>query len=182
MAQLTITEALAEIKTIGKRLDKKQQFLATYLARSRGIVDPLEKDGGSAAAIERELQAIRDLQGRIVTLREAINRANVATSITILDVTHTISEWIVWRREVAPMQAKLFQSLINAIARVRDEARKHGASIIKTLEGEGQQTDVLINVDEGWLASANEKLEEILGTLDGQLSLKNATTMVELPD
>lgn len=44
---LTITEALAEIKTVGKRVEKKREFIKAFLARQDGVKDPLEKDGGS---------------------------------------------------------------------------------------------------------------------------------------
>ena len=62
MSKLTITEALAEIKTIEKRIDKKRQSLQPYIARMDGVKDPLEKSGGSAAFIKAERQAIGDLQ------------------------------------------------------------------------------------------------------------------------
>lgn len=53
---ITITEALAEIKTIGKRIDSKKQFVTSHLARQDGVKDPLEKDGGSAELLKRERQ------------------------------------------------------------------------------------------------------------------------------
>lgn len=33
LTKMTITEALAEVKTLGKRLVKKRQFIQDYLAR-----------------------------------------------------------------------------------------------------------------------------------------------------
>lgn len=39
--------------------------------------------------------------------------------------------------------------------------------------------DVVVNISEDELAKESEKLEEMLGALDGQLSLKNATTFAE---
>ena len=56
---ITITEALAEIKTVGKRVEKKREFIKSFLARQDGIKDPLEKDGGSYQAIARERQLKR---------------------------------------------------------------------------------------------------------------------------
>ena len=38
--------------------------------------------------------------------------------------------------------------------------------------------DVVINLDEKALADELEGIETTLGTLDGQLSLKNATTVI----
>ena len=48
---ITITEALAEIPTIEKRITKKQEFITNYLFRVSSTRDPHEKDGGSAELI-----------------------------------------------------------------------------------------------------------------------------------
>lgn len=87
MAGITITEALAEIKTIGKRIEKKREFIGGFLARQDGVRDPLEKDGGSAKAIAGERQSVNDLEDRIVALRRGIQRANDETSVTINGIT-----------------------------------------------------------------------------------------------
>ena len=76
MAQMTITEALAETKTIDKRISKKRTFVTDYLFRQDALRDPLEKEGGSVAAIEATRQAIGDLEKRLVDIRRAIARAH----------------------------------------------------------------------------------------------------------
>lgn len=63
MAQTTITEALAEIPTIEKRIEKKSEFILNYLYRQSAVRDPHEKDGGSSTLIHRELQAIHGPAG-----------------------------------------------------------------------------------------------------------------------
>lgn len=40
--------------------------------------------------------------------------------------------------------------------------------------------DIRVNVSENDLAKDLEQMETILGTLDGQLSLKNATVVIEV--
>ena len=57
MAKLTITEALAEIKTIGKRLEKKREHVKGFLFRQDVFKDPFYSEGGSFSMIERERQA-----------------------------------------------------------------------------------------------------------------------------
>ena len=51
--QLTITEALAEIKTLEKRIQKKQEFVGSFLYRQEQFKDPLAAQGGSPAALPR---------------------------------------------------------------------------------------------------------------------------------
>jgi hypothetical protein len=179
MAQITITEALAELKTIDKRIEKKREFVLSYLLRQEMFKDPLEKDGGSAAAIRRELQSIHDLEERKIAIRRAINAANEAASITTGGQTRTIADWLVWRREVAPKLSQFLASLRSRIEQARQEAARKGASLTTSAET-ARPNDVVVNINEQELARQIETLEEALGHLDGQLSLKNATLMIEV--
>jgi len=175
---ITITEALAEIKTISKRIEKKRDFILTYLARQDGIKDPLEKEGGSLKAIERERQAINDLQTRAVTLRRGIQKANEVANVTLNGVTRTIADWLVWRRDVAPGHRELLNRLRSQINQVREQAKRNGATVLPSGGTAQNVTDVIVHINENDLATEIETLEDTLGQLDGQLSLKNATVPI----
>lgn len=181
MSEMTITEALAELKTIDKRVEKKQEFVLGYLWRQRGMVDPHEKAGGSVAFVAQEQQGIRDLLERKVAIRDAINQANAREVILVGGVTRSIAQWLTWRREAAPKLQQLMASQQQKINQVRQEAQRKGVSLVAGGGGgEGQLTDILVNVDEKILAEQIERLEETLGTLDGLFSLKNATTTISV--
>ncbi len=175
---LTITEALAEIKTIGKRLEKKRDGIMPYIARQDGVRDPFEKDGGSTSFIAAERQGIRDLGSRIVALRTGIQKANDATSITLGGQTRTISEWLTWRREIAPNEQNVLAAIRGQVNNVRETAKRQGVALAAPGSAT-QPQDFIINVNEQELAAQIESLEETLGALDGQLSLKNATVIVK---
>jgi hypothetical protein len=175
---ITITEALAEIKTVQKRIEKKREFIGGFLARQDGIKDPLEKDGGSFQAITRERQAIGDLENRIVTLRRGIQAVNESTTVTINGISRSIADWLVWRRDVAPGHQQFLGKLRASLNSVREQARKQGAALITTGSVADKPTDIVVNINEQDLAAEIEKLEDTLGQLDGQLSLKNATVPI----
>lgn len=176
----TITEALAELKTIGKRIDKKREFIENYLYRQEALRDPLEKDGGSATAIAREFQALIDLNQRIIAIRRAIAAANANTEVTIGETTRTVADWLTWRREVAPGQQRHLRSVAHSINQMRGEAQRRGFGVLDTDHaGSGKPQDFVVNINELTLAQEIERLEERLGQLDGQLSLINATTLIE---
>lgn len=177
--QMTITEALAEIKTIGKRIEKKQTFIVETLIRPDGVKDPLEKSGGSVAAIAEARQSINDLHERRVALRRAIRKANEATEITVGGSSRPIADWLTWKREVAGIVASTNNVISRQIAGARTEARKRGAQVVAVGQAE-QMSDLVVHLDEKELAEQIERHEEIMGALDGQLSLKNATVMVEV--
>lgn len=180
---VTITEALAELKTLGKRIEKKREYIAQYLARQDGLKDPLLKDGGSVEVIVRERQAIRDMETRHVAIRTAIQRSNHATTITIVTVSKTVAEWLTWRKEIAPGAQAFVGKLRQGIVNARTQAQQKGWGIVSatvtTAEAKAP-TDILVNADEADLAAEAEQFETILGTLDGQLSLKNATVTIDV--
>ena len=180
MARLTITEGLAEIKTLNSRIKKQQEFLNGYIVRPDQLKDPLEKDGGSPKVLRETMQSLRDLTANLVAIRRAIAQVNATTELTIEGQTKTIQEWLVWRKEVAPMMRVTHQGLVNRIQQARNEALKRGGSLLAP--GQTQETkpaDIIVNLDERQLSQELEMFERILGALDGQLSLKNATTFIE---
>jgi hypothetical protein len=175
---ITITEALAEIKTVQKRIASKREFVAAFLSRQDGIKDPLEKDGGSFQAIARERQAIGDLEGRIVAIRRGIQRVNDSTPITINGVSRSIADWLVWRRDVAPGHQQFLAAMRAKLNSTRDQARKQGVNMIAATAVAEKPQDFVVNINEQDLAKEIEDLEDTLGQLDGQLSLKNATVAI----
>jgi len=184
MSTLTLTEALAEIKTIGKRIGKKQEYARVLIARDERIRDPLEKQGGSVAGLTAELQSIRDLEERIVTLRTRIQAANHRIAVTVQGEVRSLMEWLTWRKEVAPLRRQFISAMIGQIAQVRKEAQQKGMVVAAAAavhsSGDGKATQILVNLDEAQLNADAERLELVLGELDGQLSLKNATETIEV--
>jgi len=178
---VTITESLAEIKTIGKRIEKKRQSVATYLARDLRLKDPLEKDGGSVKFIAEQRQGITDLENRIVAIRTAIQKSNLATSASIGNRTMTVAEWLTWRREVSVGAQGFLTSLNSGIRQIREKAQKDGGRVVSApSESDSKPAlEIVVNIDEKALLEEQENMEKTLGELDGRLSLLNATTIVE---
>lgn len=182
MTGITITEALAEIKTVGKRIAKKRDGVGPYLARADGIRDPLEKQGGSGQFVERELQAVSDLEKRLIQLRRAISHANDTTNIAVNGVERTISEWLTWRRDVAPGQRDFLNKLRVTMTQIREDAKRKGVTMAVGTVSRSQDlkpNDIVVNIDEAKIAKDMDWLEDTLGQLDGQLSLKNATVTLQ---
>lgn len=180
MAQVTLTEALAELKTLEKRIESKRAAILPFLVRQERMKDPLLKEGGSAEYIKRERQAINDLQERIVRIRSRILEANFKTVITIGNMSRSIQDWLTWRREVSAAQASLLRDIVKTVTAARASAQSKGVAIVPTGEKAVNDSDLIVNVDDASMAKEIEGLEQILGTLDGQLSLKNATVVIDV--
>lgn len=173
----TITEALAEIKTIDKRIQSKRSFIESYMYRLDSLRDPHEKDGGSTILIQNEMQAIRDLEDRVIAIRKGIQAANENNKITIEGDERTIADWLVWRREVAPRRETFLRKLRTNLSTAREAIKRGMVSYGNNPQPE-KPSDLIVNINEQELNKESEKLQNILGQLDGQLSLKNATVMI----
>lgn len=185
---ITITEALAEIKTIGKRLEKKRQAVLANIGRDSRLRDPLE--GGSVEYVKRERQAIADLEKRIVAIRTAIQTSNLQTSVRVGDDLQTVQEWLNFRREIAENRQMFLNAMNQSIKQIRDKVqREHpGGRVIAAAAASAQVVqggdkppiEIMIHLDEKSLLEEQEALEKVLGDLDGKLSLLNATTVIEV--
>lgn len=177
MVYITITEALAEIKTISKRVGKKHQFVLDNLLRPEVVKDPLEKQGGTPKAIEQEMQAISDLESRLVKIRVAIQESNRYTMLKVENVERSITDWLAWRKEIAPHR----QNFINGLRKHINANRANWFTKASRDQNDAAAVaGITVNYDETLLAREAEEIEKILGILDGQLSLKNATTTISI--
>lgn len=177
METMTITEALAEVKLTEKKIEKKKDNIAKNLFRFEHTPDPYSKDGGSQDVMKRELQAIQDLEIRLINIRGAIAQANITTKLTIGEVTRSLYDWITWKREIAEKRIKTFNEFGSAIKRKID-AEAANPTVLKDGEGKLQFAKLVLNLDYAELQSRFEKEGSLQETLDGKLSLKNATTTI----
>jgi hypothetical protein len=182
MAELTITEALAEIKMIQKRVEKKIEQVRTYGLRQDCLRDPLEKDGGSRAVCRQELQAIRDLMERQILIRTKISQVNRDTLVAVDGLIRTVESWLIWKREVARKKADMLAGFLKGLEQAREEAKRKGWAVMQTGQIPERPTDVIVNLDERGLTLELEELEALMERLDGKLSLSNATAYITMPD
>lgn len=180
MRTMTISEGLAEIKTISKRVDKKREFVRGFLFRQDALKDPHEKQGGSIKLVQQERQAISDLLNEVVKIRAAIVSANASNKVTIGGIERSISDWIVWRRDVSAIAGACLVELHKSLKDMRAQAQQKGMSVGTTSSSETKAADVIVNIDESKLLKEIEEHEQILGGLDAALSVKNATTVISI--
>jgi hypothetical protein len=173
-----ITEGLAEIKTIGKRITSKRAAKANYLLRPATMIDPLSGQGGSIQFLEREEQAIRDLETRIIQIRGRIQETNLRTMLTIDGVENAVTDWLTWRKEIAQPRLTDLQLMATVINRARSEASRKGGTAAAVGTVEQKSENFAVNVNEVELHKEIEGIQATLSTLDGKLSLLNATTQI----
>lgn len=180
--KMTITEALAELRTLEKRLAKKREFVLENLSLPAHLTDPLAYHGGIKEVVKREMQSIADMEERMVRIRDAITEANHSTTLTIGDVQRTIHQWLIWRREVAEGQQQLRQKIATTLAAVEKQVRD---KVIRVQGGadepvEEKPLEIIYALDRKEIVDELDDFETILGTLDGRLTLINAQATIEV--
>lgn len=174
----TITEALAELKLIEKKINKKQETILANTIQAQHVKDPFESEGGGQKFIASEMQSLKDLRTRFVKIRAAINKANGETVVTIGDISRTVSEWLIYKREVATNEGKFQQELYSKTKMMLDRAVSNPQAFTNT-ENKPDIVRFNSNVNLADVLKENETTAEALDKLDGQLSLKNATVVIE---
>lgn len=169
---ITITEALAEMKTINKRIDNKANFVTANLWRPSIITDALAADGGAEKRVGEEMQAIGDLFLRLERIRVRIQEANQKNLLTVQGQSKSVAAWLAWRKECAPKLKTLFGNLTRHMAEGNKQARTPAA---------GQQPwNVVEHYSTSKIQAATEFVDNVLGELDGKLSLFNATCTINV--
>ncbi len=176
---MTITEALAELKLITNKVAKKQEWVLQNLVKPKHIADPLVDKGGLVAVMKQEMQAINDLQTRAVVIRRSIMASNIATQATVLEVTKTIYEWLVWKKDIAQNKNRFLSSIYANTKREFDKIANQPQAA-KTDDNKTILIELEANTDYMQCTTDAAYIQEILDKLDGVLSLKNATTTIEV--
>lgn len=175
----TITEALSEINLIKKKIDSNKETITNNLTRVKHVKDPFESDGGTANLIKQKIQSIASLFVRLEKIKGAIAQANLMNEITIGENTKTIFDWLTWKRDISKDHlAFLNQISANVTNQIASNSRN--PQVFKDESGNTQLVEVISNVDLSDILRKREIMTEQIEKLDGQLSLKNATIMIEV--
>lgn len=181
MRTMTITEALAEIRTLEKRVAKKREEIQQYLYRQHGIRDEMEDHGGSAAYIEKLEQSIADLLSEHTWIRTEIQRMNLLTVLEIEGIEHTVAQWLVWKREISEGERTHVATITQMMASMRERARRDGVAAVSRETDAEDRKDYILHIDPAAHAERADQLEKVLGLLDGKLTLVNSTTTIDIP-
>lgn len=188
MKKMTIAKAFAELKTLRQRIEKKQAFITSYLGRPSKLPwadgamecpDPLADQGGSEEVIGREVQSARDLMLRVVKIRTAIMKENLLHMIDVAGKKQTVYEALVWRREVAGLERSFWSSLAN---KARDLSTMGRAGLQRQASKDVVDVEALIAYPPAKILEEQERIDKALGELDGNLSVYNSLTEIEIED
>lgn len=173
---MKLIEAMKEIKHTLRKMEDLRKKISSYCAD----LDCMQPTYGTAEdqrkRISEWLQAHNDLALRLTDLKKAQQNTNLQTKVTIkvgdIEVTRSITEWVIRRREIIALQLSAYNSLSD-----RDLAERG----LRTLGNEEESRKLKIaRVRFYFDASSRDQQIEILKNetegIDKALEIANATT------
>jgi hypothetical protein len=165
---MKIIEALKAGKELQRKADDLKSKVAQYCVHLSNE-QPVYKE--QAEQVKQWIQAYQDIIKEILRLRIAIQKTNLATDVSIIidgkTVTKSIAEWIHRRRDLAVMEASIFNGLT-------DRGLREGQ--LKQSTGEIVNVTIVRYYD----PATRDKMKEIYTSepslIDARLEITNATT------
>jgi hypothetical protein len=205
MVELTILEALSELKLIKQRINKQMQNIL--------FVDFWKSEEGKAKELictdtKAKFQSIQDLIKRRSVIKAKIMQSNATTEVSIGGVKYTVAEAIAMKdmiRDHKELLEKMKTQRAKALEYLEDYNRdrqrkidnildrnfskdsgKANAEDIRTITEMYQKKYYIEMIDPLNLAAEIEKLDEFISTfensVDTKLSHSNAVTTITVGD
>jgi hypothetical protein len=200
---MSITQALAEVKLLKKRLEKTGRYTKYVALKTKTNNVDVEDFTKTAKA---NFQSFKDLLNRYNVIRSAIVVSNATASVTIGGKTYTIAEAVERKRSIET-EEDMLQGLQNEWKHVKEEAEKHQRTQQERLDklllqelGKDSKTNVEVIqsltdsfmrnnkadiIDplglEAVIRQMNDDIEAFKTNVDWVLSESNGKTQIEIP-
>ena len=105
--EMTVAEALTELKRIVKLSVKRNQNIARYSSKKKGDSDEIE---GQKKWIAAQYQSAKDLIERWTKIKLALNESNIQTIIEFEGKKFSVAEAILFKQQLYEMKSNLLIS------------------------------------------------------------------------
>ena len=170
---MKIIEALKNLKTIQKRIEKNCAEITQYCAYVSTEIPAFETEDKQKLEVNARIQANMDLESEYLRLKRAIEQTNLAVKITIAGRTYTITELISIKRVLGRYHTATYAALNPqaAMNRLNDVYRKgvdavNPARVISLYKEEDKNKNL-------------REWEDFMSQIDGKLEVLNAETELQ---
>lgn len=202
MSQISITQALAELKLLRKRLDSALDDAKFVALKKKNSIQDVDKFGVQARA---SLQSYTDLLDRYNKMKSAIVKSNATTVVTVAGKTYTVAEAVERKRSVM-YEKNLIREMKSQSSDIKEMLKDHqeaqqsridrllsaelskdsktNVDTIKSLtetfmaDNKAEVIDPL-NIDER-IMSMEKEMEDFETTVDWVLSESNGRTLISV--
>jgi len=204
--EMSINRALRELKTIGKRIDTKQNSLVGLTVKTKGaLVNSTLTEQEFISEFKSDYQSLMTLIARRSMLKALINKSNASTVVTFMGKEYTVTQLIEMKQDHAQylqVQRTLRQQskqVDEYIARNNQRVDSVIEDAINARQSSGGQVPKdyiedttktlrelnkaeVINPAQDIFEELVEFTEAIEGEIDFLLTETNATTKIDVPD
>lgn len=168
---MKIIEALKNLKTIQKRIEKNCEQIKQYCGYVNSETPAFETEEKQRMEVNSLIQSNLDLEVEYLRLKKAVEQTNLAVIVAIGSRNYTITELISIRRVVGKFRLNTYNSLspVQAMSRLQQVYNKPGwdstnpPKIVLVFKEEDKNRNI-----KDW--------EEFLSSIDGKLEVVNAET------
>ena len=170
---MKIVEALKNLKTIEKRVEKNCQRINQYAAWVSVETPAFETEERQKQEVQSLVQANLDLETEYLRLKTAIESTNLAVSVTINGKTYSISNLVTIKRKVKEFRTRTYQALQanSAVTRMQQIYAKGFDA--------GNPPKVVAAFKEEEKNAKVREWEDFVSAIDGKLEVVNAETELQ---
>ena len=178
--EITIADALTELKRIKKLLLKRNEYIARYSSKKRGNKDEIENQKDF---IKKTFQSANDLIQRYTDIKLAINKSNLETELTFGEKTFSVAEAILFKQQFYQMKNDLYGSFSPNVGLAQVNAYVRAIGALGTLSQEQlEKLDMVPELlyDEAQMIKLKEENLSLYSFIDALIEKSNHATTISL--
>lgn len=187
---LSVARALTRIKTIKAQLASITVDIGRFATISDKKKHPLGANLGllqnhatAKSEVSSLFQQFHDLTEEFLLLKDAVDRSNTTTTITIGDKTMTVNQALIYHRSLNGYVQALLGAYNGSVVAAERDVDKYNLQFVNITDEGAKQAllaQVLYLVPTDKIKELNTFLIEFSTTLNGLLNESNVITMISL--
>ena len=177
--EMTVADALTELKRIVKLSEKRNQNIVRYSSKKRGELDEIE---GQKKWIAAQYQSAKDLIERWTKIKLAMNVSNLGTIIEFEGSKFSVAEAILFKQQLYEMKNNLLNSFTPETG--LNQIRFHMGNIgrLNLTEEELSAINMVpeLMYDEAEMIKAKEDLLNLYSFIDALIEKSNHNTVINI--
>ena len=176
---MTVAEALTELKRINKLSEKRCQNIARYSSKKRGELDEVE---GQKKWIAAQYQSAKDLITRWTKIKLAMNASNLKTIIEFEGEKFSVAEAILFKQQLYEMKNDLLNSFTPDQGNFQIRTHMGNIGRLDLTEEELMAINMVpeLMYDEAEMIKEKEDLLNLYSFIDALIEKSNHNTVITI--
>jgi hypothetical protein len=179
MVEITIAEAMVELKLLNKKIENRMKQIKRYSSKAKMVEDEIENQ---EKYVKELLQSAEDLIQRYTLIKLAIQKSNLETTFEFQSKTYTIAEAILMKQGLLDLHEKLWDSLSASTGKIQINEYLKKFGVVTMSEDALEKIDLVpfLFYDEKLKEKKLEDLLELRSYLDRLIDKSNHQTTINI--